>query len=322
MNFRSLPSASPITAGQSGKHSKALVLGVSAALLSILCFSAMDAMVKWLGSDYSVIQIMFFRCTVALVPISFFLYRAGGVRVLRTNRPWMHALRSLLGMLAMTFAFYGFTVLPLADASAVFYMAPLIGTALSVPILGEHVGIRRWLAISIGFAGVLIITRPGGAVFNLGGLSMLIAAFVVGVNSTVVRMLSATDQAISITFYFTLSGAVLTTILCIFSDWVAPGGWDLVLLICVGLMGGMAQYALALSLRYAAVSIIAPFRYLSIVAGGIFGYLIWSEIPDSLTLLGIAIIIGCGLYSMHRETKLARQSDNRGKISDHDRGYG
>ena len=317
MNFRSLPSAYPV-ARHSGKHSKALVLGVSAALLSILCFSAMDAMVKWLGSDYSVYQIMFFRCTVAMVPILFFLHRAGGVRVLRTSRPGMHALRSLLGMLAMAFAFYGFTVLPLADASAVFYVAPLIGTALSVPILGEHVGIRRWLAILIGFTGVLIITRPGGAVFNPGGLSMLIAAFVVGVNSTVVRMLSATDQAISITFYFTLSGAVLTTILCIFSDWVAPGGWDLVLLICVGLIGGLAQYALALSLRYAAVSIIAPFRYLSIIAGGIFGYLIWSETPDSLTLTGIAIIIGCGLYSMHRETKLARQSDNPDKISTYD----
>ncbi len=318
MNFRSLPSASLVAAGQSGKHSRALALGVSAALLSILCFSAMDAMVKWLGSDYSVYQIMFFRCTVAMIPISFFLYRAGGIRVLRTNRPWMHALRSILGMLAMVFAFYGFTVLPLADASAVFYMAPLIGTALSVPILGEHVGIRRWLAILIGFAGVLIITRPGGSVFNLGGLSMLIAAFVVGVTSTVVRKLSATDQAISITFYFTLTGAVLTTILCLFVDWVTPVGWDLVLLICVGLLGGTAQYTLALSLRYAAVSIIAPFRYLSIVVGGVFGYLIWAEIPDGLTLTGIAIIIGCGLYSMHRETRLARQSDNRGKISTYD----
>ena len=315
MKFRSLPTAHPVTAGQSGKHSRALVLGVSAALLSILCFSTMDAMVKWLGSDYSVFQIMFFRCNVAMVPILFILYRAGGIRILRTSRPWMHTIRSLLGMLAMVTAFYGFTVLPLADASAVFYMAPLIGTALSVPILGEHVGIRRWLAILIGFTGVLIIIRPSGAVFNLGGLSMLMAAFIVGINSTVVRMLSATDQAISITFYFTLTGAVLTTILCFFIDWVVPGGWDLILLICVGLTGGLAQYALALSLRYAAVSIIAPFRYLSIIAGGIFGYLIWSETPDGLTLTGIAIIIGCGLYSMHRETKLARQSDNRDKIS-------
>jgi len=311
MNFR-------LTASQSGRHSRELALGVSAALFSILCFSTMDAMVKWLGSDYPVWQIMFFRCTVAMIPLSFLLYRAGGIRVLRTNRPWMHALRSFLGMLAMTLAFYGFTVLPLADASAVFYMAPLIGTALSVPILGERVGIRRWLAILIGFTGVLIITRPGGAIFNAGGLAMLIAAFVVGINTTVVRMLSATDQAISITVYFTLSGAVLTTIVCIFSDWVMPTGWHLMLLICVGLMGGLAQYGLALSLRYAAVSIIAPFRYLSIVVGGVFGYLIWAEIPDGLTLTGIAIIIGCGLYSMHRETRLARQSDNRGKISTYD----
>ncbi len=318
MNFRSLPPASPFTTGQSGKHSKALLLGVSAALASIICFSAMDAMVKWLGSGYSIYQIMFFRCTVALIPVFFFLYRAGGVRVLRTNRPWMHALRSFLGMLAMVLAFYGFTTLPLADASAIFYMAPLIATALSVPILGEHVGIRRWLAILIGFTGVLIITRPGGAVFNLGGLAMLVAAFVVGVNSTVVRMLSATDPVVSITFYFTLAGAVLTTVLCLFSEWVAPGGRDLALLICVGLTGGLAQYTLALSLRYAAVSIIAPFRYLSIVAGGVFGYLIWSEIPDDLTLIGIAMIIGCGLYSMHRETKLARQSDNRSRIPTYD----
>lgn len=296
---------------ESGQHHRALTLGISAALMSTVLFSTMDAIVKWLGSDYPVHQIMFFRCTVALVPVLIFLHRAGGIRVLRTNRPWLHGIRSVLGLLAMAAAFYGFTVLPLADASSIFYMAPLIATALSVPMLGEHVGIRRWLAVLIGLSGVLIIIRPGGEVFNPGGIAMLMAAIFVGINSNVVRMLSTTEQAISITFYFTLSSAIITTMLCLYLKWVIPSGRDLILLIGTGFLGGTAQYALALSLRYVKIGIAAPFRYLSIIAGGIYGYLFWSESPDSLTLTGIAIIIGAGLYSMHRETNLARWHDNQ-----------
>jgi len=217
--------------------------------------------------------------------------------------------RSLLGLVAMGCAFYGFTTLPLADASSVFYTAPLLAVAFSVPILGEKVGVRRWVAVTIGLMGVMIIVRPGGNVFNLGGVAMLVAAVAVGVTSNVIRKLNQTDQAICITFYFTLSGAIVTSVACLWLGWNTPSGYDFFLLVCVGLLGGSAQYTLTLSFRYAQVGIIAPLKYLSIVVGGLLGFIIWDETPDGLTVFGIMIIIASGLYSMHRETQLARDRD-------------
>ncbi len=292
-----------------GANSANLALGVSSALVSMLLFSTMDATIKWLGGDYPVHQIMFFRCSLAFVPIFILLYRAGGIAALGTRQPLLHGVRSLLGLVAMGCAFYGFTTLPLADASSVFYTAPLLAVAFSVPILGEKVGVRRWVAVTIGLMGVMIIVRPGGNVFNLGGVAMLVAAVAVGVTSNVIRKLNQTDQAICITFYFTLSGAIVTSVACLWLGWNTPSGYDFFLLVCVGLLGGSAQYTLTLSFRYAQVGIIAPLKYLSIVVGGLLGFIIWDETPDGLTVFGIMIIIASGLYSMHRETQLARDRD-------------
>ena len=283
---------------------------MSSALVSMLQFSTMDATIKWLGGDYPVHQIMFFRCTLAFVPILILLYRAGGFSALRTRQPVLHGVRSVLGLVAMGSAFYGFTTLPLADASSVFYTAPLLAVAFSVPILGEKVGIRRWIAVTIGLIGVMIIVRPGGNVFNLGGVAMLVAAVAVGITSNVIRKLNQTDQAICITFYFTLSGAIVTSIACLWLGWNTPSWPDFLLLVCVGLLGGSAQYTLTLSFRYAQVGIIAPLKYLSIVVGGLLGFIIWDETPDGVTILGIMIIMASGLYSMHREARLARLRDD------------
>lgn len=290
-------------------NSRNLVLGIGSALASMLLFSTMDATVKWLGADYPVHQIMFFRCTLAFVPVLIILHASGGLIALRSRQPGLQVVRSVLGVIAMGTAFYGFTTLPLADASSVFYTAPMMAMAFSVPILGEKVGIRRWSAVAVCMVGVLIIARPGGNVFNLGGLSMLAAAIAVGVTSNIIRKLNQTDEAIAITFYFTATGSVVTTIACFTWGWVPPSGTDWLLLIAVGILGGAAQYCLTLSFRYSAVSIIAPLKYFSIIIGGFLGFIIWSEIPDSLTILGITVIIFSGLYSIHRETQLARESD-------------
>jgi drug/metabolite transporter (DMT)-like permease len=167
----------------------------------------------------------------------------------------------------------------------------------------------------VGLIGVMIIVRPGGNVFNIGGFSMLVAAFSVGITSNIIRKLNQTDPAISITFYFTLSGAIMTSVACYFLEWITPNFKDLMLLVCVGLLGGVAQYALTLSFRYAAIGIIAPLKYLSIVIAGVLGYIIWGEAPDLITISGIAIIILCGLYSLYRERQLAMHSDIQEKLA-------
>ncbi len=290
-------------------HSRDLTLGISAATASMVCFSVMDATVKWLGADYPLHQIMFFRCTLAFVPILFILYRAGSWQVLRSRRPELQAIRAVLGVFAMAAAFYGFTTLPLADASSVFYTAPILAMAFSVFLLGEKVGKRRWAAVAVCMFGVLIIARPDGNVFNLGGLSMLAAAVLVGININLIRKLNQTDEAIAITFYFTATGMIATGFACLIWGWVVPQGLDLWLLISVGLLGGIGQYTLTLSFRFAQVSIIAPFKYLSIVIGGVLGFVWWSEVPDMITITGIIIIVSSGIYSIYREARLARKTD-------------
>ena len=290
-----------------GFHRDRPLLGVAYTLMSVLLFSLMDATVKWLSADYPIHEIVFFRCVVALAPALVFIHQAGGFKILRTFHPVLHALRAAGGLGAMFLSFQAYSLMPLADAVSVFYAAPLFMAALSVPMLGEHVGVRRWTAIAVGFAGVLIVVRPGGDVFGNGGLLMLSAAALVGVTTNLIRRLSATDDAASTSFYFTASGALFGTIACLWAGWIVPGPFDLLLFLAVGLLGGCAQYTLTLSYRYAEVGFLAPLKYLAIISGGIIGYLVWSEVPDAQSLTGIAIIIGSGLYMVHRETWVRRQ---------------
>lgn len=268
----------------------------------------MDALVKWLGADYPVHQLVFFRCVVALVPVCIVLYMSGGLKLLKTQRPQLHLLRSTIGLLAMGAAFYGFTTLPLAEAASIFYMAPLFSVVFSTVLLKEKVGVRRWSAVLIGMLGVIIIIRPSGDIFNFGSVVMLAASLLIGFASCVLRLMSKTEYAVTTTFYFTLSGAVIVSVICLFLGWVTPNPFDLLLLICVGLLGGMAQYELALSLRYAEVGVLSPFRYLSIAIGGFFGFVIWQEVPDMLTIIGIVTIVVSGIYSTLRESRLAAQN--------------
>ena len=278
---------------------------------SVLVFSTMDALVKWLSADYPTWQIMFFRSSVALVPIAIFVAMAGGWQVLRTRRPMLHALRSLIGVSAMGCAFYGIGQLPLADAMAIFHAAPILMTALSVPLLGERVGIRRWSAVVIGFLGVLLVVKPGSDVFSHGALYMMAAAFFVGLGTNLIRILTRTEDPACITFYFTFTATLVSGALSLMWGWQRPPVVDLLLLMAVGVLGGCAQYLMTLSFKNAEIGLVSPLKYLMIVIGGVIGYQVWGEIPDQISLLGIAIIMSAGGYTMHREARLNRRIVSR-----------
>jgi drug/metabolite transporter (DMT)-like permease len=283
-------------------------------LLSLLLFSVMDASVKWLGTDYPTAQIMFFRCSVALVPVITIIFMRGGLTLLRTQQKKLHLLRSLFGVTAMTFAFYAFSLMPLAEAISLLHTTPLFMTALSVVVLRESVGIRRWSAVIIGFIGMLIVVRPGSEMIVSGGLYMLIAALMIGCSTIIVRMLGRYDDPVCITFYFTLSGIGVSIIGLIFQNWQQPPPFDLALLVLVGLLGGMAQYLMTVSYRHIAIGIVAPLKYLTIVFGGVFGYLVWSEVPDWQSMIGISIIVGSGLYTLHRELHRKKSPESGSRI--------
>jgi len=283
-------------------------LGVATMLLSILLFSMMDAMVKWLGGNYPTQQIMFFRSLVAIIPVTAIIVSRGGLRVLKTRQPVMHLLRSILGISAMACAFYAFSLMRLADAISILHTAPLIMTALSILLLREKVGLHRWSAIIAGFLGMLIIIRPGQSMLESGSLFMLIAALLIGCNSIIIRHLSAQDDPVCITFYFTLTGILVSSIAIGLFGWVMPSAGDWIFLIAVGLFGGVAQYLMTVSYRHSEIAVVAPLKFLSIVVGGLIAYFVWAEIPDLQSLVGISIIVAAGLYAMHRELLLARRA--------------
>ena len=277
-------------------------------LMSIVLFALMDASVKWLGALYPTSQIMFFRCAVAFVPVLVIVYLRGGPGVLRTQHKKLHLLRSVLGIGAMGFAFYAFSLMPLAEAISILHTAPLFMTALSVLLLREKVGLRRWSAIACGFVGMLLVVRPGADMLTSGSLYMLIAAFLIGCTTIIIRYLGRIDDPVCVTFYFTLTGMLAGLAGIGLQGWQPPPPADLALLCLVGLFGGMAQYLMTLSYRYLAVGILAPLKYLTIVFGGIIAYLVWGEIPDVQSIAGIAVIVASGLYTLHREFKLGARA--------------
>ena len=289
-------------ANQDGGEKNPLI-GAVFMLISITLFAVMDAFIKWLGADYPVQELMFFRCTVALIMVTVLLMKLGGFSLLRTTRPGLHLTRSVFGLLAMACAFYGFAVMPLAEASSIFYTAPLLATAFSVPILGERVGLHRWSCVVFGLLGVLIIIRPGTDVFSQGGVFMLVASIMVALTANIIRLLNRVNEAICITFYFALSGAVVSTLACLYFGWIVPRTEHWFGLIGIGVLGGGAQYALTLSLRIGEVGLISPLKYLAIIIGALVGYIVWAEIPDNTTFIGMAVILASGFYSVYRESR-------------------
>ncbi|MDH5352992.1 MAG: DMT family transporter [Gammaproteobacteria bacterium] len=289
------------------QYDQSPLIGFSAMMLSVVLFSMMDATVKWLGGTYPTQQIMFFRCLIALIPLLVIIRMRGGVSILRTAQVRMHLLRSLLGITAMGLAFYAFSLMRLADAISILHMTPIFITAMSIFILREKVGLHRWSAVICGFAGMLLVVKPGQGMIDNGSLYMLLAAFLISCTTIIIRHLSIRDDPVCITFYFTLTGVLISTIGLVSLGWRIPSLFDLLLLIAIGLLGGIAQYMMTLSYRHAEIGMVAPLKYLTILFGGGFGYLLWSEIPDLQSLIGIAIIASAGLYTMHRELIHARK---------------
>ncbi len=274
-------------------------------LAGVFLFSIMDAMVKWLVADYPVHQIVFFRTVFALLPCLYFIARSGGLATLRTRRPLVHVVRGVIGLAAMGCYFYAFALMDLADAKAILFSAPLFMTVLSIPLLGEKVGIFRWSAVLVGFLGVMVILEPGGDMIQLGALAAIGGAVLYALAVITVRHLSATDSAAAISFYFTFIGAVAGSAMVLTFGWVAPPLVDLVLLICVGVIGGIGQYCLTQAFRYAEAAAIAPLDYMSMAWALLLGFLIWNDIPELEIFIGIALVVASGLFILYRERRLA-----------------
>lgn len=279
--------------------------GIGLMVLSVALFSIMDALVKLLAQTYHPFQVAFFRSLFALLPIGVMVAARGGMPILATRRLGGHAARSVVGIAALLMFFYSFAHMKLADVVAVGFAAPLFITALSVPLLGEKVGWRRWSAVLVGFAGVILVVDPGSGILDPVALIALSAALFYAFAVVVIRKLSSTESNAAIVFYFSVAATLVCGAMMPFL-WIPPTAEHLVLLALIGILGGSAQYVMVEAFRWGPVSVLVPFEYTAIAWSLSFGFFAFGETASVQMLVGVAIIAASGLYILHRETVRAR----------------
>ena len=280
--------------------------GIYLKMTALVLFCTMDAMVKALGGTYGSFQLMLFRSAIALIPVSVLIWQAGGLKIVKANRPWLQAARVAVGFGSLLGFFYVFPRMPLVDAYAISFAAPLFMVALSVPLLGEPVGWRRWTAVAVGFVGVLIMLDPWGMEFHPISLILLAATFCYALSTILVRLLSRHDHDVVTLFWFAFVSSGLSVVGAI-PEWKWPPAMDWLWLIVLGLLGGFAQILITRAWRLAPAAVLAPFDYTSIVLAVLFGYLWFQEEPSWTVWYGLPLVIGSGLYILHRERVRARQ---------------
>src|SRR5215468_936982 len=279
--------------------------GIAYMLAASATLTIMDAGIKWLTAGYPVPQIGFMRYAVGIVVAAALAARLGGLATLRTKRLGGHALRSLFNLATMLTFYYALDALPLTDSIAIGYAAPLFMTALSVPLLREHVGWRRWSAVGVGFLGVLIAAQPSTAGISTGALWALAAALFYALTLVTSRQLSTTESSHTILFYYSFFVIIALGAFMPFV-WVTPKLADLWLIVFVGLAGSFGQFFLNQAFRYGEVSMLAPLDYTGLLWATLLGIVVWGDIPTAWVMVGSAIIIMAGMYIVRREAMLRR----------------
>lgn len=284
-------------------------------LLSVAMLSIMFACVKLLGDHgVGVIESLFYRQFILLGVVILWMAagetsgRGAGFEAMRTNRPMAHLVRMIIGIIAMGFNFWSYTLLPMAEATTIGFAVPIFATALAALLLKEPTGIHRWGAVLVGFVGVLIVLQPGGSHISLfGGTVAIVAAMLTASVTVVLRRLGATERAPTIVFWFALTSLLpLGLAMLRVGQWHDAATWGLLLL--MGVAGGIAQLALTASLRLAPVALVMPMDYTGLLWASLIGFILFLEWPSTATWLGAPVIIASGLYILWRERRRARQA--------------
>ena len=300
---------------------RANLVGAAYALAAVMCFSINDVGIKFLSGGYALHQVVFIRAMVALVVFACLVMPfAGGLTVLRTRRPVMHLVRGLCVVAANMCLFLGLAALPIADATAIFFVSPLVITVFSVIFLRETVGPRRWAAIAVGFAGVLIIVKPGTAAFQAASLLPIAAAFLYATLHMLTRRIGGTESAatmaayIQITFLFAsaliglaigdgrFAGSGHPSLEFLFRGWDWPATGDYPILAVLGISGLFGGLFISQAYRLSEAAFAAPFEYVAMPMAIFWGVTVFGTWPDATAWIGIALIIGSGLYLLWRET--------------------
>jgi len=267
--------------------------------MSVCAFSLMDLIVKW-SEDYPLGQVLFFRGFFGVVIYFFIMPRERIKNFYYTKRAGLHLLRCLSGLIALIAIFIALRKLPLATVVSISFAAPIFTTIFSIFLLNEKVGFYRWLAVSIGFIGIIIITEPGFDDLNIYYLFPIIFCLGLSYVAITIRQLSTTEPVWLIALNFSIV-ITLASLFTIPFGWVMPNVKDLALLCMIGFFGGFANLWLSQSFKLSEVSLVSPLKYLALIFGIFFGYLIWDEIPTIRTLLGALLVIASSLIILRRE---------------------
>jgi len=281
--------------------------GITAMLVAVAAFAGMDTMLKVLAGNYPPMQVAALRGAASLP----FLLAAVGLfgrwRDLRPVRISLHLARGVLGLVMVAGFVYAVKVLSLANAYSIFFVAPLMVTAFAVPLLGERVDLRRWLAILAGLAGVLTMLRPSGEAMGMLGMAgALLSALAYALSAISVRVLTRTDTTASMVLWFLVlltlfSGAIALP------DWIPVRRDDWGWILLLGLLGIIGQHFVTEAFRHAPASVIAPFEYTALLWGVGIDWAVWSVLPGARALAGGSLVVAAGLYLIWRERRLHRE---------------
>ena len=272
--------------------------------ISICAFSVMDVIVKW-TNDYPVGQVLFFRGFCGLIPILFIIPKERYVDFYKTSRPLLHFKRCIAGIIALISIIIALRNLPLATVVSVTFAAPIFTTIFSIFLLNEKVGFYRWLAVMVGFIGIIVISEPGFSSLNFYFIFPIIFCLGLSYVAITIRRLSTTEPVWLIGFFFSISIMILS-FFTFYQNWLLPNLVDLFLLSMIGILGGLANLWLTQSYKLSEVSLVTPLKYLALVFAIIFGYLIWDEIPTTKTLIGAILVIASSIIIFRREMVLKK----------------
>ena len=273
--------------------------GIALLVLGVTLFGIMDGLGKLLGRRYPVVEVIWARYAFALPVALAMISPQKWPILLRCERPWLQGSRALLPLLASATVIIGLSFLPLADATAISFASPLLVVLLSIPLLGEHISADTWIGVVSGFAGVLIIVRPGAGTLAAAALLPLGTALFFALYQVLTRLVNREDPVV--TLAWTIGVGVVVTTPALAVSWRSGSGEDWLLMAISGLLFGLGQFLLIKAFALAPASFLTPFTYAQIVAATAFGAVVFGDIPDRWTLLGTAIVIFSGVYVLRRQ---------------------
>ena len=272
--------------------------------ISVCAFSLMDVIVKW-SEAYPIGQVLFFRGFCGIIPILFLIPKDRYLNFYKTSRPVLHLKRCFAGLIALISIFVALRNLPLATVVSISFAAPIFTTIFSIFLLNEKVGFYRWLAVLVGFIGIVVISEPGLSNLNFYYIYPIIFCLGLSYVAIAIRKLSSTEPVWLIGFFFSFSIMILS-FFTFYQNWIFPSFLDLFLLSMVGILGGLANLWLTQSYKFSEVSLVTPLKYLALVFAIMFGYFIWDEVPTMKTLVGASLVIISSFIIFRREMILKK----------------